>query len=141
MIYYQVEDIEQLFKDLSKLEENNWVQEDVGPATKAVVKKKTIKKAPSKPKTSAGPSSKLKEMMMAKRKAMSAQKSQNLDVPPAIEVTEAVSFDAGFFKIEGTPKKTSPNPSPKKVQIIHRYLKNRFTKKNHAMLLIWVCFQ
>ena len=118
MIYYQVEDIEQLFNDLSKLEENNWVQEDVGPSAKAVVKKKVIKKAPAKPKTSAGPSSKLKEMMMAKRKAMQAQKSQNLEVP--LGSAEAVSFDAGFFKIEGTPKKTSPNPSPKKIQIIHR---------------------
>ena len=45
MIYYQVEDIEEIFKDLSKLEEKNWVQEDVGPSAKAVVKKKVVKKA------------------------------------------------------------------------------------------------
>ena len=100
MIYFQVEDVEKLFVDLDQLEKKNWVEDE---PKKPILKKKPIqKKSVLKPKqsTSAAPSN-FRQMLMAKRKAMK-EKSEKPD--------EGISFNAGFFKVETTPKRLSVSP-------------------------------
>ena len=74
MIYYQIEDVDVMFKDLEKLEAQNWVvvkEPAKNPPTKA---KKLVKKVTTKPKAAKKSPSKattsLKEMMAAKRREM-----------------------------------------------------------------------
>ena len=100
MIYFQVQDVEKLFIDLEQLEKKNWVEDE---PKKPILKKKQIqKKRVLKPKQStvAAPSN-LRQMLMDKRKAMK-EKSEKPD--------EGISFDAGFFKVETTPKRLSVSP-------------------------------
>merc|ERR1712141_537079 len=107
MIYFQVEDIQQLFSDLEKLEQNNWIQEKINPIKNPPKKKLNIVK-PAKPKAAA--SSNLKQMLMAKRKAMKEKIDTQNDVQIVVEKPEeTVQFDAGFFKVE-SPIKLSPSP-------------------------------
>ena len=55
-------------------------------------------------------SSNLKQMMMAKRKAMKDKIDTQNDVQIVMEKPEeTVQFDAGFFKVE-SPLKLSPSP-------------------------------
>ena len=100
MIYFQVKDVEKLFIDLDQLEKKNWVEEE--PKIPILKKKPIQKKRVLKPKqsTTAGPSN-LRQMLMDKRKAMK-EKSEKLD--------EGISFNAGFFKVESTPKRLSVSP-------------------------------
>ena len=74
MIYYQIEDVDVMFKDLEELEAQNWVvvkEPAKNPPTKA---KKLVKKVTTKPKAAKKSPSKattsLKEMMAAKRREM-----------------------------------------------------------------------
>ena len=69
MIYYQIEDVDAMFKDLEEMEANDWVAKAVvKEPTKAkrpvnkVTKPKAARKSPSKATTS------LKEMMAARRR-------------------------------------------------------------------------
>ena len=52
MIYFQVEDIQQLFSELEKLEQNNWIQEKINPIKNPPKKKLNMVK-PAKPKGTA----------------------------------------------------------------------------------------
>ena len=79
MIYYQIEDVETMFKDLQELEANAWVPKvKEAPIIKEVSKRllnnnnkvSKIKKSPRK-------GGSLKEMMAAKRREMKQQQKEN----------------------------------------------------------------
>ena len=122
MIYFQVEDVEQKFVDLTALEERNWQNEK--PQQQQKIVKKVIKnKTAFKPKAKA--SSNLRQMLAEKRKAMLQQAKDDM---PAIVVTEEkssdekaaqkspeekVTFDAGFFKVT-SPISKSPRSEKRK---------------------------
>ena len=122
MIYFQVEDVEQNFKDLEALESKNWVTEvSEKKVTKPIGKKSPIKNKPVKPKAKA--SSNLRAMLAAKRKAMmDSKKSENPQEPPKIAINDQepkkpemaiedqksktgdFTFQAGFFNVTASPK-------------------------------------
>ncbi len=120
MIYFQVEDIEQKFRELQEQESKKWISESQSlnkPLEKPVAKKSPVSK-PFKPKAK-GASSSLRAMLAEKRKAMMAAKksgqegpdvttaSEKIVSPPKIiepKVEEEVKFDAGFFNVVSSPK-------------------------------------
>merc|ERR1719300_2112780 len=122
MIYFQVEDVDKKFDKLKEIESNKW--KEVQPKPVQPVKKKVVKKAPLIGASKAGPSSGLKAMIAAKRKAAMAQSKSEDDVvvkktpkrktprKSVKEVEEDNQFDGGFFKIT-SPARTTPTQSPK----------------------------
>jgi len=120
MIYFQVEDVDKKFDKLKEIENNNWKEVVTKPA--GPLKKKVVKKPSGTGVSKAGPSSGLKAMIAAKRKAAMAQNKPEEDVvvkktpkgktrKSVQKVEEDNQFDGGFFKIT-SPARTTPVQSP-----------------------------
>ncbi|XP_045160597.2 uncharacterized protein LOC123525537 [Mercenaria mercenaria] len=111
MIYYQVEDVDKKFDELTKLKENNWVDDKPKPAVQKI-KKKVSKPVVSKPA--------VKSKFAAFRAQMKKQK-ESVSSPVAQKVEEEKVFEVpGFFTVAspvrspkphcegGTPRKPTP---------------------------------
>ena len=124
MIYMQVEDVEQLFSELDKLEQNNWTSDNAEEKKlRKPLKKKVIVKKPCKSKAP----SNLRQMLMNKRKELKENAdSKNQDqmiVDKPIDESETVAFEAGFFKV------LTPMKSPK-IEPAQRYKNSSFIFSN-----------
>ncbi|XP_005103991.1 uncharacterized protein LOC101848133 isoform X2 [Aplysia californica] len=101
MIYFQVEDVNNLFAELSELKQNGWQSKAPTPVKKALVKRKPLAK---------GAKAKGKSNFAAFRAEMMKRKAQGASAKPAETVgedTEATkTFDGGFFAV------SSPVQSP-----------------------------
>merc|ERR1712183_1219567 len=105
MIYFQVEDVEQKFKDLQERKENNWAEKQVEapkPKPKKPKATKKVKKVDSKP---LAVSEMMKQKRMEARKRLKAARMAMQNNKG--EMKEP--FDAGFFKIE-SPVKENVRP-------------------------------
>lgn len=105
MIYFQVEDVDRLFGDLSKQQENGWQVKETSPAKVEVIKKKpAVKTSKAKAKSTKSNFAAFRAEMM-KRKA-----AGDVPVIPVVPATEEApeikTFDAGFFAV------SSPVRSP-----------------------------
>ena len=118
----QVEDVECLFSELDKLEQNNWISDNVEEKKlRKPLKKKVIINKPKKSQVEAP--SNLRQMLMNKRKELkenadSKNNQELLIIDKPIDESETVAFEAGFFKLL-TPLK------PSKIELALRY-KNSF---------------
>ncbi|KAK3592082.1 hypothetical protein CHS0354_019339 [Potamilus streckersoni] len=105
MIYFQVEDVDNKFEELSTLQKNNWVLKNDKPADK-VPRKKPAQVCNPKPKTN------VKSKFAAFRAQMKKQTQSDVLASPVATIpsndTGMINvFDAGFFKV------ISPVRSPK----------------------------
>ncbi|XP_030829847.1 disks large-associated protein 5 [Strongylocentrotus purpuratus] len=101
MIYFQVEDVDTLFKELEKLQANNWQREE-----KKVDKPKIIKKKKPVTKKLVGGEAAAKriaarERLLAAKAAMQAKATRKAE-------SEKVVFEGGFFKVESPARKATP---------------------------------
>lgn len=101
MIYFQVEDVDTLFKELEKLQANNWQREE-----KKVDKPKLIKKKKPVTKKPVGGEAAAKriaarERLLAAKAAMQAKATRKAE-------SEKVVFEGGFFKVESPARKATP---------------------------------
>ncbi|KAL4235527.1 hypothetical protein ACF0H5_003924 [Mactra antiquata] len=115
MVFFQVEDCDNKFAELKKLQENNWIDNTVKPVVKKV--KKKVKPAVTKPV--------VKSKFAAFRAQMKKQKTDSVSTPDK-KVEEKVFEIPGFFTVSspvrspkphcaaGTPKKEKSPPSSNK---------------------------
>ncbi|XP_006819980.1 uncharacterized protein LOC100370970 [Saccoglossus kowalevskii] len=108
MIYMQVENVQDMFKDLEILQNNNWKEEE-----KIVVKPKPVKKVAKKAKPGLSEETKKRraeakeaaKKRLAEAKAKSAMLTKAKSSTPNTSVPEVVkTFEAGFFKIASPVK-------------------------------------
>lgn len=125
MIYFQVEDVEQKFKELEDLESKNWAIEKEVVKTATAQKPKPKKVVAKPPKAQ----SNLRQILAEKRKALMMKKNETEDKPVIIVTQdekakvneEVVTFDAGFFNVVSSPKSPSPRgPSAIKKAFVTR---------------------
>ena len=135
MIYFQVEDINRLFKELSDLESNAWIPKPLATTTttavdenrKPAARKRTGKKTasanpPKKPTRRTAPNPALKAMMTAGRKELEKEAApvsssgSLLDARTPSSVLKPVNksveklFEGGFFSVR-SPVHRSASPS------------------------------
>uniref|UniRef100_A0A8C4SBB2 Disks large-associated protein 5 n=1 Tax=Erpetoichthys calabaricus TaxID=27687 RepID=A0A8C4SBB2_ERPCA len=135
MVYYQVEDVNKKFSQLSKLKENGW-QEVTQTAPRV---RKTIKKAvASKPlKTEGASTAAAKSRLAAVKAAMKARKQAASSVSES--PVPVVVFDAGFFKVEspakiGFAERTPYKVTPRSVSKFAATPRNRVEHNNSIAL-------
>ncbi|XP_071511000.1 uncharacterized protein [Diadema antillarum] len=118
MVYFQVEDVDALFKELETLKANGWKREEkIETKPKVIKKKKPITKKPAAASSAAGRNA-ARERLMAAKAAMKAKATRKAEA-------EKVVFEGGFFKVEsparkavrehcgaGSPFKTSKHATP-----------------------------
>ncbi|XP_059094683.1 disks large-associated protein 4-like isoform X1 [Tigriopus californicus] len=126
MIYFQVEDIDELFKELNTLEASGWMEavvDHTAPAKNAIGKKLSNKRTNlaknRKAKSPGKATAALKELMANKRKLMrdKTQKNgqPNLSAKDSLQPVDASRnspekvFDGGFFAVRSPLRKLSPN--------------------------------
>ncbi|NXG84130.1 DLGP5 protein, partial [Stercorarius parasiticus] len=107
MVNFQIEDVNKKFDNLKKLQDNEWQPLDV--PSKAIVKKKTIPNAVSKPKLGAAgrtaARNRLAAIKAAMRDKMKHDRDDDCTHQEKLPEVEKMVFDAGFFRIE-SPVKT-----------------------------------
>ncbi|PIK50585.1 putative microtubule-associated protein futsch-like isoform X4 [Apostichopus japonicus] len=94
MVYFQIEDVNKMFANLSTLRENNWQQKDgevIPQVTKKVVKKKVVKQTDQR----LGQKKAARERLAAIKAALKEKENKE---------KEKVLFDAGFFHVESPVK-------------------------------------
>ncbi|XP_072176064.1 uncharacterized protein [Diadema setosum] len=118
MVYFQVEDVDALFKELETLKVNGWKREEkIETKPKVIKKKKPIAKKSGAASSAAGRNA-ARERLMAAKAAMKAKATRKAEA-------EKVVFEGGFFKVEsparkavrdhcgaGSPFKTSKQVTP-----------------------------
>ncbi|XP_041472475.1 uncharacterized protein LOC121421744 [Lytechinus variegatus] len=101
MIYFQVEDVDALFKELEKLKENNWEREEKQVAKpKVMKKKKPVSKKPVGGDAAAKRTA-ARERLLAAKAAMQAKTTRKAE-------SEKIVFQGGFFKVESPARKATP---------------------------------
>ncbi|KFQ69561.1 Disks large-associated protein 5, partial [Phaethon lepturus] len=106
MVNFQVEDVNKKFDNLKRLQDNDWQPLDV--PNKAIVKKKAIPNAVSKPNLGAAgrtaARNRLAAIKAAMRDKMRHDRSADGTHQEKLPEVEKVVFEAGFFRIESPVK-------------------------------------
>ena len=147
MIYIQVEDVDRRFEGLKAIKENNWERPQAQrvSATKKVAKTGRSLSSNSRNKPAPKPSSGLKALIAAKRKA---SKSCSVEVTVTLgesscQVVEEeknktqseVTFDGGFFKVT-SPCLLRKSPKMKSSTLqLRQTAANNIASKQNALLL------
>lgn len=105
MVYFQVEDVNNKFQRLKKIQENNWEEPSL---PKRVVKKKAVR---SKPEEVMKPSAAATSRFAAVKAALKAKMKQEIaDSSNKEAQSDAIVFDAGFFRVESPAKYFTVTP-------------------------------
>ncbi|XP_047594705.1 disks large-associated protein 5 [Lutra lutra] len=109
MVSFQIEDVNQKFNNLTKLEESGW--QNNNNISKKVVRKKVVSGVASKPKQDDGRRIAARNRLAAIKNAMRERMKQEEPVEAASSVmpkeVDKIVFDAGFFRIESPVKSFS----------------------------------
>uniref|UniRef100_U6CTK0 Disks large-associated protein 5 n=1 Tax=Neovison vison TaxID=452646 RepID=U6CTK0_NEOVI len=109
MVSFQIEDVNQKFNNLTKLEESGW--QNNNNISKKVVQKKVVSGVASKPKQDDGGRIAARNRLAAIKNAMRERMKQEEPVEAASSVmpkeVDKIVFDAGFFRIESPVKSFS----------------------------------
>ncbi|XP_059229240.1 disks large-associated protein 5 [Mustela nigripes] len=109
MVSFQIEDVNQKFNNLTKLEESGW--QNNNNISKKVVRKKVVSGVASKPKQDDGGRIAARNRLAAIKNAMRERMKQEEPVEAASSVmpkeVDKIVFDAGFFRIESPVKSFS----------------------------------
>ncbi|XP_027955350.1 disks large-associated protein 5 isoform X3 [Eumetopias jubatus] len=109
MVSFQIEDVNQKFNNLTKLEESGW--QNNNNISKKVVRKKVVSGAASKPKQNDGGRIAARNRLAAIKNAMRERMKQEETAEAATSVmpkeVDKIVFDAGFFRIESPVKSFS----------------------------------
>uniref|UniRef100_A0A8C3WHK5 DLG associated protein 5 n=1 Tax=Catagonus wagneri TaxID=51154 RepID=A0A8C3WHK5_9CETA len=109
MVSFQIEDVNQKFNNLTKLEESGW--QNNNNTSKKVVRKKVVLGTASKPKPDDGGRLAARNRLAAIKNKMRERIKQEEDAEVAASVmpkeVDKIVFDAGFFRIESPVKSFS----------------------------------
>ncbi|XP_057587860.1 disks large-associated protein 5 isoform X2 [Hippopotamus amphibius kiboko] len=109
MVSFQIEDVNQKFNNLTKLEESGW--QNSNNTSKKVFRKKVVSGIPSKPKQDDGGRIAARNRLAAIKNAMRERIKQEEHAEAAASVmpkeVDKIVFDAGFFRIESPVKSFS----------------------------------
>ncbi|XP_045756867.1 disks large-associated protein 5 isoform X1 [Mirounga angustirostris] len=109
MVSFQIEDVNQKFNNLTKLEESGW--QNNNNISKKVVRKKVVSGVASKPKQDDGGRIAARNRLAAIKNAMRERMKQEETAEAATFVmpkeVDKIVFDAGFFRIESPVKSFS----------------------------------
>ncbi|XP_031217749.1 disks large-associated protein 5 isoform X1 [Mastomys coucha] len=103
MVSFQVDDVNQKFNNLIKLEESGW--KDNGHPSKKVPRKKIVPSRTSKAKQDDDRRAAARSRLAAIKNAMKVQ--AHAAAPETTKEAEKIVFDAGFFRIESPVKSFS----------------------------------
>ncbi|XP_016053640.1 PREDICTED: disks large-associated protein 5 [Miniopterus natalensis] len=110
MVSFQVEDVNQKFNNLTKLEESGW-QNNNNNTSKKVFRKKVVSGIASKPKQDDGGRIAARNRLAAIKNAMREKIKQEEHAEAAASVVpkevDKIVFDAGFFRVESPVKSFS----------------------------------
>ncbi|XP_012859101.1 disks large-associated protein 5 [Echinops telfairi] len=111
MVSFQIDDVNQKFNNLSKLEESNWQHNS--NTSKKTVRKKGVSNTTNKPKQDGGGRIAARNRLAAIKNAMRQRMKQEEQAEAADSVVpttvDTIVFDAGFFRIESPVKSFSAN--------------------------------
>ncbi|XP_045666484.1 disks large-associated protein 5 isoform X3 [Ursus americanus] len=109
MVSFQIEDVNQKFNNLTKLEESGW--QNNNNTNKKVFRKKVVSGVASKPKQDDGGRIAARNRLAAIKNAMRERMKQEETAEAAASVmpkeVDKIVFDAGFFRIESPVKSFS----------------------------------
>ncbi|XP_059174972.1 LOW QUALITY PROTEIN: uncharacterized protein LOC131955042, partial [Physella acuta] len=115
MIYFQVEDVNQMFSRLTELQNNDW-QVKLTPVKNVPKKRPAVKVSKSKVKSNFAA---FRQEMMNRKKEVTSDK--NIENESKDDSESVKVFDAGFFKVSSPVKlqsgKSTPCNTPKKEQV------------------------
>ncbi|XP_012867668.1 PREDICTED: disks large-associated protein 5 [Dipodomys ordii] len=110
MVTFQVEDVNQKFNNLTKLEESGW-QNNNNNTSRKVIRKKIVSGIASKPKQDDGGRAAARNRLAAIKNAMRERIKQGEHADTVASVTpkevDKIVFDAGFFRVESPVKSFS----------------------------------
>ncbi|XP_006864707.1 PREDICTED: disks large-associated protein 5 [Chrysochloris asiatica] len=108
MVSFQIDDVNQKFNNLRKLEESEWQHRNT---SKKVVRKKVVSSTASKPKQDDDGRLAARNRLAAIKNAMRERLKQDQQAEAAVSVVpkevDTIVFDAGFFRIESPVKSFS----------------------------------
>ncbi|CAK6432055.1 unnamed protein product [Pipistrellus nathusii] len=111
MVSFQIEDVNQKFNNLTKLEESGWQNNNNNNISKKVFRKKVISGIASKPKQDDGGRIAARNRLAAIKNAMRERIKQEEHAEAAASVVpkevDKIVFDAGFFRVESPVKSFS----------------------------------
>ncbi|XP_028363458.1 disks large-associated protein 5 isoform X1 [Phyllostomus discolor] len=109
MVSFQIEDVNQKFNNLTKLEESGW--QNNNNTSKKVFRKKVVSGTSSKPKQDDGGRIAARNRLAAIKNAMRQRIKQEENTEAAASVVpkevDKIVFDAGFFRVESPVKSFS----------------------------------
>ncbi|XP_069845816.1 disks large-associated protein 5-like isoform X2 [Dipodomys merriami] len=110
MVTFQVEDVNQKFNNLTKLEESGW-QNNNNNTSRKVIRKKIVSGIGSKPKQDDGGRAAARNRLAAIKNAMRERIKQGEHADTVASITpkevDKIVFDAGFFRVESPVKSFS----------------------------------
>ncbi|XP_054423016.1 disks large-associated protein 5 [Pteronotus mesoamericanus] len=111
MVSFQIEDVNQKFNNLTKLEESGWQNNNNNNTSKKVLRKKVVSGIASKPKQDDGGRIAARNRLAAIKNAMRERIKQEEHAEAAASVVskevDKIVFDAGFFRVESPVKSFS----------------------------------
>ncbi|XP_070275419.1 disks large-associated protein 5 isoform X1 [Myotis yumanensis] len=111
MVSFQIEDVNQKFNNLTKLEDSGWQNNNNNNISKKVFRKKVVSGIASKPKQDDGGRIAARNRLAAIKNAMRERIKQEEHAEAAASVVpkevDKIVFDAGFFRVESPVKSFS----------------------------------